>query len=148
MTDFLAVCDGGCNKELGGYFSYVVIDENEDIVISMDRWQLSNLDPDKLPRIVDKLYLPSNIESVQKETNSVAELAALYYLLMRFRETYLGIFNTHQLTIFSDSQLVQLDKVMRASHLIPWQKAIQHILWDKVTVQWIPNEDVKCILGH
>ena len=131
--------DGGGTPTVPTYFSYKCLDDSK---IEMNRFYLTNLCSDLLPdncSIYDHRRL---------STNNIAEYAACWYGLSRFKEYYDG----RQVTIFQDSQLV-VNQVKgewdcKQEHLQPWLKAIRNIWWDKVEIQWVPRQEVVAILGH
>jgi len=83
-----------------------------------------------------------------KETNNIAEYAAMYYCLQRILSLKLA-----NVEIFSDSQLIinQLTGKYKCNqnHLIPWYKVTANLLtMADVKLTWTPRENITQILGH
>lgn len=140
--------DGGGTKEVPTYFSYKCIETEQQskwgIInpIQMQKFYLVNLSYELLPRDCSIF----NLEGYQ--TNNIAEVAALYYGLRRFKQSY----DYHSLTIYHDSQIIQRAVLglneTRAEHLVPWVHAVRSLWWPAINYVWVDRKQIVEILGH
>jgi len=99
------------------------------------------------------LFVPANCSIFNdkgRETNNIAEYAAMYYCLARL---FTIIKPQSSTEIFSDSQLIvnQLlgEYKCRQDHLIPWHKVTSSLLSKmNITLTWTERTNIERILGH
>lgn len=171
---YTAFCDGGCYTRKDGtatpsYFSFKIFKKNSaKPIYAIDRFYLRSLIPDYYQRAKDRkgqmgeaihiendytLFVPANCSIFNdkgRETNNIAEYAAMYYCLARLFTIIQPQFSTE---IFSDSQLI-VEQVngsykCRQNHLIPWYEVTSNLLSKMtVTLTWTQRENIMRILGH
>jgi len=145
--------DGGGTPTAPCYFSYFCPQSVTKLstkpgktmkwtAVKMERFPFSNLSPELLPEGC------SLVDGKGDGTNNIAEYAALYYGLERFKEQ-LG---TEEVTVYSDSQLV-VNQVLakskcEAEHLLPWRNAVLGLWWVGIELKWVEREKIEAILGH
>lgn len=131
--------DGGGTTKVPTYFSFKCLEVES---IQMNRFYLVNLAYELLPEGCSIF----NGDGLQ--TNNLAEAAAIFYGLLRFKRDY----DYHPVNIFHDSQIIQRAVIgvnkCEAEHLIPWIRATQSLLWPAVNYQWVPRAEIVKILGH
>ena len=145
--------DGGGTPTSPCYFSYLCPQSKTKLptkkgksmswtAVKMERFPFSNLSPELLPEGC------SLVDGKGDGTNNIAEYAALYYGLGRFKEQ-LG---TEEVTVYSDSKLV-VNQVLakskcEAEHLLPWRNAVLGLWWVGIELKWVEREKIEAILGH
>lgn len=136
--------DGGGTAKVQTYFSYKCIETEQKNYnpVAMNRFYLVNLAYELIPQGC------SIFDAEGHQTNNIAEFAALYYGLLRFKKFY----DYHSVTIHHDSQIVQRAVLglnsCYAEHLIPWLNAVRSLWWPQIDYQWVKREEVVKILGH
>ena len=110
--------------------------------VTMERFPFSNLSAELLPEGC------SLVDGKGDNTNNIAEYAALYYGLKRFKDQ-LG---SEAVTVYSDSQLV-VNQVLgkfkcEATHLLPWRNAILSMWWVGIELEWVERDKIEAVLGH
>jgi len=108
----------------------------------MERFPFSNLSAELLPEGC------SLVDGKGDNTNNIAEYAALYYGLKRFKDR-LG---PEEVIVYSDSQLV-VNQVLgkfkcEAEHLLPWRNAVLGLWWVGIELKWTEREEIEKVLGH
>lgn len=133
--------DGGCNRELGGYFSYKLLPDFDKMLVSkcpLTAMLKDNLVPASCS-IVDYRGFP---------TNNIAEYAACYFALKEFREK----FGLSPVMIYQDSKFIinqiKGTYVSNYPHLTVWRDEIRSLMTPNVFHQWIPREKIVEQLGH
>jgi ribonuclease HI len=168
MKPYTAFCDGGCYTSKEGfttpsYFSYQIWDSKKlqiyynnsstKPLAAMDCFYLRNLLTSVKTKHDEELLLPLNcsIFTVQgKETNNIAEYAALYYCIQKAK---LLLPPQTEIEILSDSQLI-INQVLdnyacNSAHLIPWYTAVKYQLNNlQITLTHTPREYIERMLGH
>lgn len=131
--------DGGGTTTVPCYFSYKCLEVES---VQMSRFYLVNLTYELIPRGCDIFNADG------KMTNNLAEVIALYYGLLKFKQSY----DYHLVNIYHDSQVIVRSVLgvyqCKQEHLIPWVKAIQSLWWPKINYQWVPRKEIVKILGH
>lgn len=176
MTKIIYTCytDGGCytrknSTTTPSYFSFKIFKNNNNKPIyAIDRFYLRSLIPSQYQNAKDRIGQMGEIINIEnnsslfvpagcsifndkgRETNNIAEHAAMYYCLTRLFTIVKPQYSTE---IFSDSQLIVnqlLGKYKcRQDHLIPWYKATGNLLSKmNVTLTWTARENIVRILGH
>ena len=154
------------DKVFPTYFSYKAFEGNKPIdSICMNRFYLRSLIPIKYyaPKKVllkdgsfiyliphNGMMIPKNCSIVNfenKETNNIAEYAALYYGLQKF----LNVKGVEPVTVYQDSQLIinqVLGTYQANKHLIPWCVAVQNLVWKQVTLIHVKKPAIFKVLAH
>ena len=145
--------DGGGTPTAPCYFSYLCPQSVTKVstkwgksmsvtAVTMERFPFSNLSAELLPEGC------SLVDGKGDSTNNIAEYAALYYGLERFKDR-LG---AEEVTVYSDSQLV-VNQVLGkfkcdAEHLLSWRNAILSMWWIGLDLEWVEREKIVAVLGH
>jgi len=145
--------DGGGTPTSPCYFSYLCPQSVTKLptkagksmswtAVTMERFPFSNLSAELLPEGC------SLVDGKDNSTNNIAEYAALYYGLRRFKDR-LG---SEGVTVYSDSQLV-VNQVLGkfkcdAEHLLPWRNAVLGLWWIEIDLVWTEREKIEAVLGH
>ena len=103
---------------------------------------MKNLAPNLLPNGC------SIYDGKGRGTNNIAEYAALYYGLHRFRK----IAGPTSVIVYHDSELIvkQVSGEYRCKqlHLQPWLHAVKSIWWSNIVYEWVPRDIIVSVLGH
>ena len=145
--------DGGGTPTAPCYFSYLCPQSVIEVStkwrkvmkwtsVTMERFPFSNLSAELLPEGCGL------VDGKGDNTNNIAEYAALYYGLQRFKNR-LGV---EEVTVYSDSQLV-VNQVLGkfkcdAEHLLPWRNAVLGLWWKGIELVWVNREKIEEVLGH
>lgn len=143
--------DGGGTPEVPCYFSYycdykTTVRQKRQFFsyypISISRFPFKHLGENLLPNNC------STTDDRGKGTNNLAEYAALYYGIQRFKE----VLGCQPIEVFSDSLLI-VNQVLghwqcRKSHLQPWLHAVLDIWWSGIDLKWVAREEIERVLGH
>lgn len=171
---YRAFCDGGCFTRKDGstapsYFSYKIFKQNNSKPLyAISRFYLRSLIPTQYQQAKKRigwlgetinivndtsLFVPANcsiFNTNNKETNNIAEIAALYYCLSKL---FSLIQPSSQIEMFSDSQLIvnQVNGLWmcKQDHLKPWL-AVTNQLKNQmdITLTWTSRDNIVRILGH